>query len=271
MKNQKRITTLLFTTLMLGLAVFALAACGTPVSAAPLDLAVSQDAAPMPIDVIDATETGQTGRGQGDLLPPPEALNEAEEAALLFMREEEKLARDVYLTLYDTWGLPVFANIARSEQSHMDAVANLLDIYGLQDPAAGSEIGEFTNEVLQDLYDTLVAQGQVSMAEALLVGGAIEEIDIRDLDGQRMDIDNADITQVFENLRRGSVNHLNAFVSQYERTTGSSYTPQYLSQDAFDDMIGTSSGGGFGGGTGGGFGGGAGGAGGAGRGGWRNG
>ncbi len=77
------------------------------------------------------------------------SLNEAE--GLSFMREEEKLARDVYLTLYDLWGLPLFQNIADSEQAHMDAVKSLLDFYGLDDPAAGQGVGIFTNADLQAL------------------------------------------------------------------------------------------------------------------------
>ena len=77
---------------------------------------------------------------------------------MLFMREEEKLARDVYLTLYDAWGLTPFASIAVSEQSHMNAMLLLLK-YRLPDPAAGKPIGEFTDPDLQALYDTLIARG----------------------------------------------------------------------------------------------------------------
>ncbi len=61
-------------------------------------------------------------------------LTEAEVEGLLYMREEEKLAHDVYVTLYGIWGTPVFQNIANSEQTHTEAVKNLLDIYGLEDP-----------------------------------------------------------------------------------------------------------------------------------------
>ena len=43
------------------------------------------------------------------------ALTETDIAGLVFMREEEKLARDVYLTMSDRWGAPVFENIAASE------------------------------------------------------------------------------------------------------------------------------------------------------------
>jgi hypothetical protein len=71
-------------------------------------------------------------------------LTKPEIDALLLMREEEKMARDVYLQLNDLWGLPIFQNIESSEQTHMDAVKTLLDRYGLQDPAAGRGEGEFS-------------------------------------------------------------------------------------------------------------------------------
>jgi hypothetical protein len=65
------------------------------------------------------------------------SLTTEEKNDLLFMREEEKLARDVYLTLHDIWGTPVFANIATSEQQHMDAILKLLNTYKLPDPTVG--------------------------------------------------------------------------------------------------------------------------------------
>lgn len=49
------------------------------------------------------------------------------------MREEEKLARDVYLTFGEKWGLTLFTNIAKSEQTHTDAVKTLLDRYEIKD------------------------------------------------------------------------------------------------------------------------------------------
>ncbi len=123
----------------------------------------------------------------------PGTLSDDESAALLFMREEEKLAHDVYVTLYDQWGLRVFSNIAASEQRHTDAVATLLDAYGLEDPTVGNGAGEFTNPDLQTLYAALIAQGSVSAAEALKVGVAIEELDIADLAQRMAETDNPDI------------------------------------------------------------------------------
>jgi hypothetical protein len=188
------------------------------------------------------------GNGQGEQggltnLPPasPDGLSAEETAALLYMREEEKLAQDVYLTLYEQWGLPSFQNIASSEQAHTDAVKTLLNRYGLDDPAA-AQAGVFTNPELQALYTELVARGSQSLSEALKVGAAIEEIDILDLQERLAQTDNADIQQVFNNLLKGSSNHLRAFTSSLQAQTGETYQPQYLSVEAYQEILGSASG-----------------------------
>lgn len=173
-------------------------------------------------------------------------LTEAEVNGLLFMREEEKLAHDVYLTLYEAWGLPLFQNIAGSEQSHGEAVLHLLEVYGIDDPAEGNALGEFANPDLQALYDDLVAWGRDSLADALKVGGAIEEIDILDLQDNLMKLDNAAIEQVYQNLLKGSENHLRAFTQTLARQTGETYAPQYINPDAYDTIISASAQGGAG-------------------------
>lgn len=163
-------------------------------------------------------------------------LSAMEIEGLVFMREEEKLARDVYLTLYAKWGLPTFQNIAQSEQSHMDAVKTLLDRYSIADPAS-AQAGVFTNATLQQLYDQLVAQGSQSLADALRVGAAIEEIDIIDLQKRIAQTDKADIKQVYDNLMRGSRNHLRSFVAQLKSQTGETYVPQHLTQAEYNTII----------------------------------
>jgi hypothetical protein len=181
------------------------------------------------------------------------ALASSEAAALTFMREEEKLARDVYLTLAETWSLPVFTNIAASEQSHMDALKTLLERYGLADPAAGKAQGEFTNPDLQALYTQLVARGETSLPEALAVGAAIEEIDILDLQKRATASTPADIARVYQQLLQGSCNHLRSFVSQWEAQASATYTPQYLDTASYQAiMAGARSNGNGGGGNGGG-------------------
>ena len=164
-------------------------------------------------------------------------LTDAEVEGLLYMREEEKLAHDVYVTLYDMWGLQLFNNIANSELSHTNAVKNLLDIYGIDDPATGAAVGVFTNATLQSLYDELVAAGSKSLADALMVGAAIEEIDILDLQQNLTGMTNTNIRQVYENLLMGSKNHLRAFTSTLTRQTGETYAPQYLSEAVYNAIV----------------------------------
>ena len=141
-------------------------------------------------------------------------LTDEEIQWLTYMREEEKLARDVYLSLYDEWNMRIFSNIAASEQKHTDAVKTLLIRYGIPDPAAGKAQGEFTNPDLQDLYDQLIQQGSVSKVEALNVGVFIEETDIDDLNAAIATTTHNDIKTVYSNLLKGSLNHLDVFESQ---------------------------------------------------------
>ena len=199
-------------------------------------------------DSADGNAGGGYAAGNGGLynLPPASGeLSAAESAALLYMREEEKLAHDVYLALYEKWRLPVFNNISQSEQTHTEAVLALLERYGVDDPAS-SQVGVFTNPELQALYTKLVARGSQSLAEALKVGGAIEEIDILDLRSRLVQTDNADIQQVFANLERGSYNHLRAFASTLLTQSGETYQPQHLSAEAYAEIMAGTTGGGNG-------------------------
>ena len=166
-------------------------------------------------------------------------LTTEEKNDLLFMREEEKLARDVYLTLHDIWGTPVFANIATSEQQHMDAILRLLNTYKLPDPTVGKLVGEFVNEELQALYNALIARGKQSALEALLVGGVIEETDIEDLNAAMATSRLSNIDKVYQNLLNGSYNHLRAFASNIQSLTGQPYVAQVVSQEIVDSILGS--------------------------------
>jgi hypothetical protein len=167
---------------------------------------------------------------------PSEAVSDQEKEDLLFMREEEKLARDVYQTLYETWKLPIFSNIAQSEQTHTEAIRKLLETYTISDPVSDDTVGIFQNTKLQSLYTTLVAQGLASEIEALKVGIMIEELDIKDISEAVTRTDNADIALVYENLTRGSRNHLRSFYRQLSNR-GVSYEPQYISTEEFQTII----------------------------------
>lgn len=149
---------------------------------------------------------------------PSVQLSNDEKASLIYMREEEKLARDVYRELSSTWGSPIFENIANSEQTHMDAIKTLLVRYGIDDPAATTKPGDFSNPHLQELYYELTTQGMMSLTDALTVGVIIEETDIVDLQyGIGIVLStHKDIIKVYNNLLNGSLNHLDAFENNLE-------------------------------------------------------
>ena len=182
----------------------------------------------------------QRGRGQGGIngvrnqgaycfalinSTPKQALDSAEAAGLAYMREEEKLAHDVYVTLQSKWGMPIFGNISQSEDRHFSAIKLLLDRYELPDPAANHGTGVFQNEVFQTLYANFVSQGESSLESATRVGATIEDLDIRDLEKAAAATDNTDLKLVYQNLKQGSENHMRAFVRQLT-AEGGSYTPQ---------------------------------------------
>lgn len=146
-----------------------------------------------------------------------DGLTAAEIADLQYMREEEKMARDVYRALAAEWPqATVFARIAASEQRHMDAVKVVLDRYGIADPAAGKAAGRFTSQELQKLYDELVSKGAGSQQAAIAVGVTIEEADIADLEKALADTSNPDLERLYGNLLRGSKNHLQAFTTHVD-------------------------------------------------------
>lgn len=163
-----------------------------------------------------------------------EDLSPEEIAGLLYMREEEKLAHDVYVALFNASGAQVFANIAESETEHTEAIRQLILSHGLPDPAATTAPGVFVNADLQATYDKLVASGQASLKDALAVGCLIEEKDIQDIsDRIALVVDEPDIVQVYEHLLCGSRNHLRAFNSNLLKQ-GVTYVPKVLSQAEWD-------------------------------------
>lgn len=151
------------------------------------------------------------GPGGGTTIP---VLTEKQAQDIIFLREEEKLARDVYLAMLDIYGSQIFDNISASEQRHMDSVKNLLIKYGLTDPVVDDTPGVFTNTVLAGIYAELIAKGSLSLKDALEVGVIIEEMDIHDIELMLLDATQTDVKNVMTNLLAGSYNHLDAFNTQ---------------------------------------------------------
>jgi hypothetical protein len=186
--------------------------------------------------VVDSSDMlGSDVVPQNPLVAPAE-LSQDEIRGLLLMREEEKLARDVYEALGAKWGLAIFSNIAESEQTHTDAVAGLLQLYGLDDPVVTDTRGAFEDQNLQSLYDSLLQKGEASLMDALIVGATVEDLDIHDLERLMEQTSNEDILAVYRNLQKGSRNHLRAYYKQIT-SRGGEYQPVYISQEMFASIV----------------------------------
>lgn len=209
-------------------------------------LAISQVAlAKVPSELLNepcVPDTSKSAQAQGrcnivavnDI--PASPLSEAEKQGLIFMREEEKLAHDVYIAMSEVWDIPIFNNISRSETVHMEAVLGLLDKYKIADPVREMKPGEFANPDFTKLYQTLVNQGNNSLIEALKAGALIEETDIADLQERIKLSDNEDLKMVYTNLLQASHRHIRAY-SRNLASRDATYVPQRLSQQEFDEIL----------------------------------
>ena len=179
-------------------------------------------------------ETGVSG--------PELALTAIEQDDLSFLREEEKLARDVYLFNKERYGANIFDNIASSEQTHMDKVLELLELAGLDDPIKTNAIGDFNNAELASLYRELTEQSSVSLVEALKVGALIEDLDIDDIEKMMAHTTNTSVLKVYSNLVCGSKNHIRSYTNSIV-SNGETYTPQFITFEYYNQILSESSGG----------------------------
>ena len=182
----------------------------------------------------EAQETSEN-TGENSHTNNQEQLTQEEISGLLFMREEEELARDLYLDIYDATALNVFRNISNNaETRHAEAIRILLDTYNLDDPSTGSR-NTYTDPDLQALYTDLlnIGLGSDDLA-ALRVGALVEETDIRDINAHKDNVStkHQDIISTYDNLLCGSRNHLRAFAAQIESRSGSPYQTQVPELDA---------------------------------------
>jgi hypothetical protein len=188
--------------------------------------------------VLNVSADGTTSVIEANLksaLIETSVLTDSELASLLKMKEEEKLARDVYTVLAQKWGSPVFTNISTAENNHLNAIVLLLTNYGSAETTIG-DAGIFTDAAVQTLYNDLVAKASVSITEAYKTGALIEEMDIKDLKEALSGTTNENVTLVFDNLLNGSRNHLRAFTRQLT-TLGIVYTPVFISQTDYTQIV----------------------------------
>lgn len=166
-------------------------------------------------------------------------VSTAVKETLLFTREEEKMAHDVYAYAYSKYDLQVFENIISSESQHVAAVLTNMDRLNLDDPLDGSTTeGEFTIPAIQTLYAELIARVDISHQEAILVGLYIEDMDILDLQNAIKETNDDQLASLYENLMCGSKNHMRAFEGQAS-TLGLTYTPEFITQAEYDLIIST--------------------------------
>jgi hypothetical protein len=169
-----------------------------------------------------------------NLMNTDQMITASEKTSLLFMLEEEKLARDTYTYINNIWAINEFANIQKSEQAHMTAIQNLLEAYKISYTILPE--GEFENQDLQNYYNQFVIDGAASKSNAFQIGATIEDLDIIDLQEYISISENNALIDVFKSLECGSRNHLRSFV-QGITNLGDSYTPQFLTQTAYDAIL----------------------------------
>jgi hypothetical protein len=165
-----------------------------------------------------ATAFAQNGPGPRGPQNNPVAVQPAtpeEIKSLTYMREEEKLARDVYRFLFERWNVAAFDRIAASEQQHFASIGTLLTRYNIPDPAATDTPGVFADPQLTTLYADMTAKGAISLKDAIEVGVIIEKQDIADLTTANQTT-KLDIKRVFTNLMQASFSHLEAFEANLE-------------------------------------------------------
>lgn len=168
----------------------------------------------------EAIPTGQNTTESCPLLSDLETgavvLTEDEISGLLYMIEEEKMAMDLYDAFAEQTGGLIFDRISDSELRHMNSLIRLAEAADIDLSEVSSEAGVFSNPLIQELYDTLLAQGSASLADAIDVGILVEETDIMDLQQHDANVASVELLGlVYDHLATGSEHHLAAF-TQYD-------------------------------------------------------
>lgn len=161
-------------------------------------------------------------------------ITPADMAGLMLMREEEKMAKDVYTYFYSQFNYRIFNNISKSETVHSEAVLRVINYYKLTDPTT-NVAGTFSDAHMQELYTKFTTEAK-TVEDALKTGAFIEEYDIADLKKLIAETDNTYIKRVYTNLKGGSENHLRAFTRML-KFKGIVYVPQILSEEEYLSII----------------------------------
>ncbi len=163
-------------------------------------------------------------------------LTYTERQGLLMILEEEKLLRDISLSLGNKWGMRIFSEIAKNEETHIELMRVFMQRYEYPDPFSGYEAGKFKNPDMQGLYNDLIVRGSRSAEDALATGAFIEELDIYDLRALIKQTAKGDLKILYLNLEKGSRIHLCA-LSRELKTRGRLYKPVYIDENLYDKII----------------------------------
>ncbi len=181
--------------------------------------------------LIGCGSSGGGGNQQKLTIPdinayPLSTLTEDMKYALSYMWHEEKLAKDIYLSLNEINYNKQMYNIAtKSETVHENLVEDLAVRYDLnltnvadykeyyaKEDLANLAQGEFAITKIQDLYNALYDFGKVSPQQTLQVGCMVEVTDINDLNEFIAKSSEAsDLLAVFDFLKEGSYKHYWSF------------------------------------------------------------
>lgn len=184
-----------------------------------------------------------------------------EQTHLVFICEEEKLARDVYRVLARRFPeIDVFADMQESQQHNHCAVLELLRKYRVSIPRVNDNVGVFSwgiyGRYFTEKYLVLTNQGSISPLNALYVGAFMEELNIQEITrcpkvvidvsngigeisacGMRY-TDNPDVLRVYGMLLEESRRHLRELASAIEEQTGDGkYQAQVLQQKEVDEIL----------------------------------
>lgn len=190
------------------------------------------------LSLLSVDAEGVSSMTRANVVPVLDATSPltADEIEFLYaMREDEKLARDLYAyfwTRYPT--APQIQRISKAEESHIAAIETVLDYYEISYPAMSAP-GVFEDSTRQALYDELALKSE-TMLEAFQTMAFVEDRDLFAYKMVQSQITNANLSLLIENMIKASTNHLKAAIRQIFVRDGS-YTSIYLSAEEYDAII----------------------------------
>lgn len=165
-------------------------------------------------------------------------LPSEEHGPILYTLQETKVVRDVYVALDAQWNNPLFKQLLITEKDHVDYLAKLVNLYGLNLPTAimEDEPGVFNDESLEKMYASMVATGRTSEIEAYQIGAKLEETLILEMTKIMNKTDVIKVFLAYQRVVKTSQYHLRLLVTKL-RDLGVEYNPTVLSKADYDAIF----------------------------------